>query len=209
MLKQIRYLLLVLCGLGMPAIALAQTSADELASMSSAQLAQEQEEAARRAQAMLNLLSGETMQNTVQTEEAAESQAVQLRPEVVREGEPSVGKKPAAGSNTSTHELTFAQIRSKLEGFTLLEEALRELQTFVQNYPRHREARLLLARTYSINVEHDRVLAVLRPLVTPLARDSDPDWQPWFWTGTAHLALGDLVQLVLFLQNSPTGNGNH
>ncbi len=74
------------------------------------------------------------------------------------------------------------------------QQVLPLLDAFVDQYPQHRDARLLLARQYMLAQQLESVLTVLTPLLTPIHRKSHPDWQPWFWAGSAHLALANTEQ---------------
>ena len=66
------------------------------------------------------------------------------------------------------------------------------LQAFVADHPDHRDARLHLARELMLSDMPARVLIALAPLTDKAQRRVHPDWQPWFWLGSAYLSLGEI-----------------
>ncbi len=64
-----------------------------------------------------------------------------------------------------------------------------DLQELLANYPNYAEARLLLGRELIAQGNTQQALTVFEPLLQP----DNPDWQPWFWAGTARLAQHELA----------------
>lgn len=62
-----------------------------------------------------------------------------------------------------------------------------ELERFVVDWPQHAQARYHLAR----GLIEDGDAARARSLLDPLKSQARDDWQPWFWSATAALILGD------------------
>ncbi len=85
---------------------------------------------------------------------------------------------------------TFEQLKIEVrEGSG---SAYRDVLTFVGNHSGHRGARLMLARLQLLRDLPDEALDTLAPLLNTGAKHSHPDWQPWFWAGTARLAMGEI-----------------
>ncbi len=115
------------------------------------------------------------------------------RAEVIRADEPSIGRVPA-GYLDAAAEKAFKQLRDNLRATHDVALMRNELAAYVADYPHHREARITLARLYLLSDAAATALQTLTPLLTPFAKRQHPDWQPWFWAGTAYLAEGDHVR---------------
>jgi len=68
--------------------------------------------------------------------------------------------------------------------------AVQVLDDLLTLNPRHTQARLLLGRLLTMSADARRAMHVLGPLLD----NNNPDWQPWFWTGTALLQTGQWHQ---------------
>ncbi len=86
----------------------------------------------------------------------------------------------------------YARLEAELEGQDA-DRAKTTLNEFLRRYPEHRDARLQLAREYVVSGEAQKALEVVASLTTTGHENSHPDWQPWFWSASAHLALGNAV----------------
>lgn len=69
-------------------------------------------------------------------------------------------------------------------------EAQQLLEQVLAINPAHRSARLALGSHLVKSSQTEKAARILQPLLY----NSNPDWQPWFWYGTALLQLGDFNQ---------------
>lgn len=84
----------------------------------------------------------------------------------------------------------FTELRDKLFNARDIVIVADELQEFVGAHPTHREARLAMGRLQILMDQPSAALTTFAPLLSTVAEKNHPDWQPWFWAGTAYLATG-------------------
>ena len=181
----------------------ATLSVDALVDATPSEIADKQADAERAREAFAKLLEGAIAEAADQdeagdgeTDTQGEEQTLDDAGEptqavVPREGEESLALVPQA-HRVGGGPRRFTELRREYAG-ALDALALREdLNEFLQDHPEHREARLLLGRIHVLGRNHVAALEALGPLVTPLKRSAHPDWQPWFWAGTAHLGARDI-----------------
>ncbi len=176
--------LVMLCTVSVADTDVADLSAAEAAELERAEV---HAEAARDALEML--FRGIESAPESAREETADVSPSQ-RAEHIRTDEPSVGRVPA-GYLDAAAERAFKQLRDNLLATHDVVLMRNELAAYVTAHPHHREARVTLARLYILSDSPGVALQTLAPLLTPLAKRQHPDWQPWFWAGTAYLAEGD------------------
>ena len=82
----------------------------------------------------------------------------------------------------------FTELRDKLFNARDIVIVADELQEFVGAHPTHREARLAMGRLQILMDQPSAALTTFAPLLSTVAEKNHPDWQPWFWAGTAYLA---------------------
>jgi len=121
-----------------------------------------------------------------------------LREELVRQDEPSVAQIPTSFMSAQART-KFVALRDQIRTTQDIIFAASELAAFVQQTPNFREARLALGRLQILLDQPNEALATFAPLLLPIARTSHPDWQPWFWAGTAYLVQGDIEQARKYL----------
>ena len=178
------------------------TTVESLVSASPSEIADRQEDAQRKREAFAKLLedvleeeaSPETPDAEATTgdtnagDEITNAQGFQTEP---REGEASVALVPTERA-PADNPRRFARLKKTYAG-ALDSPTLRDdLRAFLVDHPDHREARLLLGRIYILSGDYPEAIRALDPLVTSLKRSAHPDWQPWFWAGTAYLAARDM-----------------
>lgn len=109
-----------------------------------------------------------------------------------RSDEASFASMPAAEQGQTAR--TFAALRAEVEQVDSPDYRLNAYQQFVQQHPAHRDARLHLARELMLNDQPEQVLVVLAPLTAAGQKRTHPDWQPWFWLGSAYLSKNEPVK---------------
>ena len=159
-------------------------------------------EAAREA---LNTLLNGVQVEPVDMDDSGRTQEPTQREESVRD-EPSVARIPRGKLPASAYT-KFAALRDKLRNTYDVVVLVEELQKFVDVHPSHREARITLGRLEIILNKPDQALKTFAVLLTPALAATHPDWQPWFWAGTAHLALGDIMSARDSLDVAVAKNG--
>ncbi|NKB99865.1 MAG: tetratricopeptide repeat protein [Pseudomonadales bacterium] len=86
------------------------------------------------------------------------------------------------------------QLASLVAEITAGAKSIHALEMMVRDNPEYRDARISLARLHILNAAPAKALVTLKPLTTPLLEADHPDWQVWFWQGTARLAMGELAR---------------
>ncbi len=178
------FVLVMLC-----TVSVADTDVAELTAADAAELERAEVHAEAARDALETLFRGIESAPERTREESSNAQLVQ-RSENIRADEPSLGRVPA-GYLDAAAEKAFKQLRDNLLATHDVALMRNELAAYVAAYPQHREARVTLARLYILTDATSAAVQTLAPLLTPLAKRQHPDWQPWFWAGTAYLAQGD------------------
>lgn len=111
------------------------------------------------------------------------------RVERVRADELSSAHIPHAAMPSQARQ-KFTDLRDKLFNARDIVVVANELQDFVNAHPTHREARLAMGRLQILMDQPSAALGTFAPLLSTVAEKNHPDWQPWFWAGTAYLATG-------------------
>ena len=132
----------------------------------------------------------------------ADSQDEQTATSLKRSNEKRLGEHAYAArlpqqQNKNTSNLktdSFSKLQEKLKLTLASQEQMSLLEEFVNSQPKHRDARITLARLLVMDERSHQALAVLSPLLTPIQRNSHPDWQPWFWAGTAYVLEANVDQ---------------
>ncbi len=131
----------------------------------------------------------------------ASAKALRPHTETKRSNEPSSGlipeKKPALFV-----ERRMAEVRSLIERGLPQSEIAAALTDIVSEFPQNAEARLYLGREQIAMGNPQEALTTLAPLMSP----GNPDWQPWFWVGTAYLAQNKLDQAKRQLETATAKN---
>jgi tetratricopeptide (TPR) repeat protein len=159
-------------------------------------------QAAREALDML--LNGVEVEPTATQAESGQNKSVQ-REEIVRD-EPSLAHIPS-GRMPAKAYTKFAGLRDKLRNTQDVLVLTDELASFVNANPQHREARITLGRLQILVGEPKEALRTFSPLLESAHAKSHPDWQPWFWAGTAYLALTDMEMARQHLDVAVAKNG--
>ncbi len=198
--RKLSVILLVL----MCTASIADTEVADLVAADQEELAKSEAHAAAAREALQTLFEG------IESEPQATAEGGKVishprRAEVVREHEPSVGRIPA-GTMSAAAERAFDQLRDNLLATPDVAVMRAELESYVDDYPLHREARLTLARLHILDDASSAALVTLAPLLKPLAEREHPDWQPWFWAGTAYLTIGDHAQARRMLDTAVAKN---
>lgn len=104
---------------------------------------------------------------------------------------PRAGEQPISAIPEPSNDAVRAQFRhlkdridTALDPLVWLDDTV----AFVTREPRHREARLMLGRLQILAGNQLEAITTLAPVLLP----GHPDWQPWFWTGTAYLSMGEV-----------------
>ena len=186
-----------------PAAAWGVKTAAELSNVDVAELAQEQVQHEKRVQALQQITGTEASQSdTDKTDAPVAAQVVSVDRDVTAavEEKQLVRKrsaKPRAGEDTFAKKL-HGKGGKEDEAQVLLaavdrgEAEVSELATFVRANPGYRGARITLARMQILANEPEKALQTLAPLTQAIHESQHPDWQPWFWQGTAYLRQGEL-----------------
>ena len=111
--------------------------------------------------------------------------------------EPSFARKVMT---LDTNASAFGKVVSALKETLEPQDRRQLLQDFIAAHPRHRDARLHLAREMLLADLPSQALVVLTPLTQVAHRRGHPDWQPWFWQGSAYLALDEPEQARAVLE---------
>ena len=172
----------------------ASVSSSEMSAMPASELQAKQVEVEAKQAALRKLVTDVEHQNE---DESAPSTRVEgkekdtSRSNVARENEKSLAQiLPVTKGVRMTS--AYARLEAELEGQDA-DRAKTTLSEFLRHYPEHRDARLQLAREYVVSGEAQKALEVVESLTTTGHENSHPDWQPWFWSASAHLALGNAV----------------
>ena len=202
-LSKVRLALVAAVGLyaALCASAASAESVDELVEATPEELAQKREQAQNTADALQAVLAsavhGDDQVGLSKADhDSSRSKSIRAgrivgRDETVRPNDDSFGAIPGAATKI-IHPDQFQVIQNEVMGHADIAGILPKLKSYVESHPEHRAARLMLARIQV--VDHDTIgaLATLRPLLSLHARQSHPDWQPWFWAGTAYLQSGEV-----------------
>ncbi|MCR9261401.1 MAG: hypothetical protein NXH95_16900 [Pseudomonadaceae bacterium] len=167
-------------------------NASDLSTASIAELDDRKSQAVQANQALATLLEGVTSEaapvDTAQPE--ADKKTGPSRSSVPREDEQALARIPGEikqGSQTQT----FANLRKRLTQLPS-SEAQTLIAGFLKDHPDHREATITLARMQILENQPSTAIETLDFLVSSVANRRHPDWQPWFWAGTAYLELGEI-----------------
>ena len=196
------------------------TERSSLVDASVQQLEEMQADAEREQEALRQLVEGvsgggEESQNKAskavtgegesnETRAAAEmAAALRLKHNVTRDGEASVARVLPVREDGETRS-AFQNVMRTIAEHQDPGRAIQQLQAFVTRYTGHRDARVALAHHQMLAENPTAALAVLAPLTTPAYKRTHPDWQAWFWAGSAHLALGNLSKARELLEISLT-----
>ncbi|MEM9622483.1 MAG: tetratricopeptide repeat protein [Pseudomonadota bacterium] len=114
------------------------------------------------------------------------------RDDIPREAEDSFATVLPVATATEAQQ-AFSQLNKAAAAAQMPSQLVPQVEAFVAQYPQHRDGRLLLARLQMLGHQAESVVDVVSPLLTPIYRQNHPDWQPWFWAGTAHLATGNVL----------------
>ena len=109
----------------------------------------------------------------------------------VREGQKSFARM-LTGAKENTHENRSVRLARLVEAIGAGAQTIDVLAAFVDEYPAYRDARLALARVQLMHAAPAKSIVTLRPLTTALMQSENPDWQAWFWRGSARLAMDEL-----------------
>ena len=105
---------------------------------------------------------------------------------------------PLAAYSADAASDAYAKLTETLTTVTDSTGAQKRVEAFVAEHPDHLPGRLLLARQALLNDAPITALEALAPLLT----ETQADWQPWFWAGTAYLAQGEIEVARTHLQRS-------
>ncbi|MEM7001884.1 MAG: tetratricopeptide repeat protein [Pseudomonadota bacterium] len=201
-------------------LVLAQSNLQQLTNSSMENLAAEQAEAeTRKAQIekLLTALDNSKQQGTSDEPSSAAKEKTSSTPadDAPKKSIQRVGPRKTEASfarvpvtELSRSESNYTRMMQKLPQLSSTQAAER-LRQFVQDFPEHNQARLHLARNYTVNGKPDQALSALQPLLANMHQGIGVDWQPWFWAGTAYLNRGQLDQAREHLQralNADTDN---
>ena len=108
---------------------------------------------------------------------------------------PSIGyvpddRKPAVLQNKRHSKAERFYQQARKQRVSAPAKAQKMLEQVLEINPSHRSARLALGSQLAKNSQAEHAIRVLQPLLYK----SNPDWQPWFWYGTALLQQGDFNQ---------------
>ncbi len=123
------------------------------------------------------------------SERASETQ--RRIPPLVRDGEESYAGVPDVQLAIPDQ---FDDLQKRLSRASSADARLALLESYVAEHYEHHDARLFLARELMINDLPSRALIALAPLTEAVHKRTHPDWQPWFWLGTAYLSLEQSAQ---------------
>ena len=166
--------------------------ASELSAASVAELETKKTQAEQANDALATLLEGVTStagpSETVKTEQS--EAPVSSRSSEPRADEQAVAEIPAKVEQ-NLHPQAFQNIRAQLAQMSVA-DGQTLVARFLEDQPTHREARITLARLQVLDNDPAAALLTLDTLVASVAAKNHSDWQPWFWAGTAYLALGEI-----------------
>ena len=166
----------------------------ELVSESAEQIDVRQAQAEALASALQQALnSDQPVDAETQQQENQNSTTKALRSELLRD-EDSFGNVPTTPRVQTDEISAYGPLRKRLDNSPDMAALIPLLKDFVNKFPGHRESRIALGRLLILSDAHQQALNILGPLMQPLAQDTHPDWQPWFWAGTAYLALSQSAQ---------------
>lgn len=199
-------------------LVLAQSNLHQLTNSSVENLAAEQAEAETRKvqiEKLLAALDNSKQQDTTGEPSSAEQEKTQSTAAATKKSIQRVGPRNTEASfarvpvnELSRSESDYTRMMQRLPQLSST-QAAESLRQFVQDFPEHNQARLHLARNYTVNGKPDQALNALQPLLATMHQGIGIDWQPWFWAGTAYLNLGQLDQARDHLQralNADTDN---
>ena len=126
-------------------------------------------------------------------EPSADKASTTTQPRAQKANGPSVGFVPEPREQRSHHPRSLSdESRLFLDAIKLqssaTDAASERLKQVLAINPRHAEARLLLGQLLTKAGEARKAIHVL----TPLLDEQSPNWQAWFWAGSALLLSGDL-----------------
>lgn len=195
-----------------PAVDSAVVTVGELSNRTPAQLQQDKQAALEKRKMVATLLQNAADKMAEQAQSAEEEKSVTVKPQVAarsnekRENELSNGYVPRR-MELAAAQREFLQLKDRISAGVGFGVVLDELSAFVDQHERLREPRITLARLFILDEQHEVALETLQPLTSKRAQLSHPDWQSWFWAGTAHLALGDIERARDSLDVAVTKNG--
>ncbi|XOV81649.1 MAG: tetratricopeptide repeat protein [bacterium] len=163
-------------------------SAGELSTASMTELESRKAQVEEANDALSALLEGVTAGAAPAQPSKPVSQARSSEP---RAEEPGVAQIPE-GTTQTPEGAGFAGIRQQ-QALLPVAQAQVLVAQFLHKHPSHREARLTLARLQVLDNQPEAALRTLDNLVSSVASRDHPDWQPWFWAGTAYLALDEIA----------------
>lgn len=174
--------------------------AQSLSQMDAEALQREKAEAEQAALLAMALLDGQSEAKSVDKEGGKKSaHPTKITRRSVRNGEPSFAQVPPTRTPGDSRYQTLLE-RGAQMGWT--RKTTSDLRDFVKANPAHRDARIQLARVLLQNGNPESALAVVTELVTEYHRRSHPDWQPWFWAGSAYLQMGNAQRARQMLDTS-------
>ena len=121
---------------------------------------------------------------------ASDKEEMQIRPIQIRDNEESFAKRLVGGEVEDGDRA--ARLGRLVDAVGSGAQTLDALQSFVDEFPAYRDGRLALARLQIMHEASANAVDTLQPLTTPLMEADHPDWQAWFWRGSAKLAMDDL-----------------
>ena len=146
----------------------------------------------RRAQALQKLTNAMASESEAQVDAAGlENEELRKAPRTVRVDEESFAQRlDSNGVGDSNHR--SARLLRVIDAISNGVDSIAALEALVQEYPAYRDARLALARMQLLRGAPAKSVVALRPLTTQLMEADHPDWQAWFWQGSARLAMHEL-----------------
>ena len=180
-------------------------SATELSAASAEELDARKVQAQQANRALATLLEGVTSDSAPAASKQSDKLST-VRSAKPRPHEQAIAQIPSSAAEEHKPQL-YKQIRQQLEKMPT-GEARALIEEFLSSHPFHREALITLARLQIIDNQPSAALLTLDGLTSSVAARNHPDWQPWFWAGTAYLALGEIDSARRMLDVAVAKEGN-
>lgn len=184
--KKIGVLLVTVFSMG------ATSDATQLATSSLKDVRSSLEKHEQRTEALQQLSQAMTADDETHEESVVVDAEVPKMPRpVVRLDEDSFAKRLDGGGVADSNHRS-ARLSRVIDAIANGVDSIAALESLVKEYPAYRDARLALARMQLLRGAPAKSVVALKPLTTQLMEADHPDWQAWFWRGSARLAMHEL-----------------